>query len=329
MKDPPMLRKLCCLASLTLSMAAGSAIAQVPTLVNGDLEIPDAYLAGFGLARAEGFRIYNYTEYRMIGDGLTPDTVTHSGMYSVRLPGGEGRTAGEFEGVHSEEPLDFNSVSSPRNWPEYTFNPTSGAPITVGCWFNIPADDPMVKSRFGIKLNLLDGNDPGVFFAREWLDIDPEATTGTPPVPNPAPGCTIVDVTTPEGVEKGIHTNGQWVHFVRTLTQAEIVIPTDPTWVPPTNPAHSSLLAERFDIFPEGGTPAPVSHGTVWVDDITFVQAVACAPDYNQDGHLTVQDIFDFLTGWFSGAANADFDHSGGLSVQDIFAFLNSWFAGC
>jgi hypothetical protein len=55
----------------------------------------------------------------------------------------------------------------------------------------------------------------------------------------------------------------------------------------------------------------------------------ACAPDYDHSGTLSVQDIFDFLNGWFAGAAQADFNHSGGLEVQDIFDFLNAWFGGC
>jgi hypothetical protein len=42
-----------------------------------------------------------------------------------------------------------------------------------------------------------------------------------------------------------------------------------------------------------------------------------------------VQDIFDFLNGWFAGAAAADFNRDGVIAVQDIFDFLNAWFAGC
>jgi hypothetical protein len=48
--------------------------------------------------------------------------------------------------------------------------------------------------------------------------------------------------------------------------------------------------------------------------------------DYNDDGMISVQDIFDFLTGWFGFSVNADFDGNGLLSVQDIFSFLEAWF---
>jgi hypothetical protein len=53
-----------------------------------------------------------------------------------------------------------------------------------------------------------------------------------------------------------------------------------------------------------------------------------CRADFNYDGHVAVQDIFDFLNAWFAGDPRADFD-GGGLAVSDIFAFLNAWFAGC
>jgi hypothetical protein len=55
----------------------------------------------------------------------------------------------------------------------------------------------------------------------------------------------------------------------------------------------------------------------------------ACRADYNHSGTLNVQDIFDFLSGWFGGNPAADFNGMGGITVQDIFDFLSAWFAGC
>lgn len=48
--------------------------------------------------------------------------------------------------------------------------------------------------------------------------------------------------------------------------------------------------------------------------------------DYNQDGQISVQDIFDYLAGWFAMNPNADFNGDGMTTVQDIFDFLAAWF---
>lgn len=69
------------------------------------------------------------------------------------------------------------------------------------------------------------------------------------------------------------------------------------------------------------GSPAPAVA-------VRIVQGNSCRADFNNSGALTVQDIFDFLAGWFGGDPRADFN-GGGLSVQDIFDFLAAWFAGC
>jgi hypothetical protein len=54
-----------------------------------------------------------------------------------------------------------------------------------------------------------------------------------------------------------------------------------------------------------------------------------CVGDYSCDGTINVQDIFDFLAGWFAGAPAADTNGVGGITVQDIFDFLAAWFTGC
>lgn len=56
----------------------------------------------------------------------------------------------------------------------------------------------------------------------------------------------------------------------------------------------------------------------------------ACCPaNFNQEGGVTVQDIFDFLAAYFGNDPLADFNGQGGISVQDIFDFLGAYFAGC
>jgi hypothetical protein len=57
-----------------------------------------------------------------------------------------------------------------------------------------------------------------------------------------------------------------------------------------------------------------------------------CYADFNKNGTLQVQDIFDYLNAWFQGSLYAKVGGdgvSGTLAVADIFAFLNAWFAGC
>ncbi len=54
-----------------------------------------------------------------------------------------------------------------------------------------------------------------------------------------------------------------------------------------------------------------------------------CSSNFNGEGGVTVQDIFDFLAGYFGGSLDADVNHSGQLTVQDIFDFLTGYFAGC
>ncbi len=50
--------------------------------------------------------------------------------------------------------------------------------------------------------------------------------------------------------------------------------------------------------------------------------------DFNHDGAVSVQDIFDFLAAYFAGGPNADFNGSGEVTVQDIFDFLAAYFGG-
>ena len=54
-----------------------------------------------------------------------------------------------------------------------------------------------------------------------------------------------------------------------------------------------------------------------------------CLGDFNGDGVVSVQDIFDFLAAWFSRSPNADYTRDGRVTVQDIFTFLAGWFAPC
>jgi hypothetical protein len=54
-----------------------------------------------------------------------------------------------------------------------------------------------------------------------------------------------------------------------------------------------------------------------------------CNADFDQNGALTVADIFGYLAAFFSGGIWGDIDGNFVVNVQDIFQFLAAWFAGC
>ncbi len=61
----------------------------------------------------------------------------------------------------------------------------------------------------------------------------------------------------------------------------------------------------------------------------TFTCAPACLGDFDNDGSVTVPDIFAFLTAWFTIDPRADVDGIPGITVPDIFFFLTAWFTPC
>jgi hypothetical protein len=63
--------------------------------------------------------------------------------------------------------------------------------------------------------------------------------------------------------------------------------------------------------------------------DLGAYETQNCPADFNGSGLVSVQDIFDFLTAYFSLDPRADFNGQGGISVQDIFDFLAAYFAAC
>lgn len=54
----------------------------------------------------------------------------------------------------------------------------------------------------------------------------------------------------------------------------------------------------------------------------------ACPGDFNWDGRLTPQDIYDYLSAWFLRSSSADLNHSGNVTTDDLFSFLQGWLAG-
>jgi alpha-tubulin suppressor-like RCC1 family protein len=59
------------------------------------------------------------------------------------------------------------------------------------------------------------------------------------------------------------------------------------------------------------------------------VALLSCRADFNRNGTINVQDIFDFLTQWFVGNTSTDYDHSGVATIPDLVSFLNAWLTPC
>jgi predicted outer membrane repeat protein len=76
-------------------------------------------------------------------------------------------------------------------------------------------------------------------------------------------------------------------------------------------------------------TVTDTGSGTPPIIDVGAYETQPCRADFNASGVVSVQDIFDFLTAYFSFDPLADFNGEGGISVQDIFDFLAAYFTGC
>lgn len=59
------------------------------------------------------------------------------------------------------------------------------------------------------------------------------------------------------------------------------------------------------------------------------IRTPCCKADTNQDGDITLQDLFDFLVLWFSQAPGANTDGSPEIGIQDIFDYLRAWLTAC
>jgi len=60
-----------------------------------------------------------------------------------------------------------------------------------------------------------------------------------------------------------------------------------------------------------------------------FQVAGTCTADFNGDGAVSVQDLFDFLAAFFEPLPSADVNGNGQVTVDDLFFFLQAWFGGC
>jgi hypothetical protein len=79
----------------------------------------------------------------------------------------------------------------------------------------------------------------------------------------------------------------------------------------PTGTQSGTVSLTLRSTLPAAGTPCP------------------CPADFNGVGGVGLQDLFDYLTAWFSGSDDGDFNSIDGVTVGDLFDFLAAWFAGC
>ena len=57
--------------------------------------------------------------------------------------------------------------------------------------------------------------------------------------------------------------------------------------------------------------------------------SVRCAGDFNEDGGIDGQDLFEFFDAWVDGLSSADVNADGGTDGADIPAFFARWESGC
>jgi hypothetical protein len=71
------------------------------------------------------------------------------------------------------------------------------------------------------------------------------------------------------------------------------------------------------------------AYGAWGTTAVRALSRASCPGDFDENGTLSVNDIFAFLNAWLASDIGADVNYSGGLEVQDIFDFLNIWLSGC
>ncbi|MCB9846453.1 MAG: hypothetical protein H6811_10770 [Phycisphaeraceae bacterium] len=194
-----------------------------------------------------------------------------------------------------------------------------GGPLTVSGWYAIPASDPLVNARAGLKLELR--REPpnfSIYLSFERLEL--------------------------QG-----HTGGQWRYFEFTITDEDIET-LEAQWGGPWPPFPTSVsvLPLRF-LDPEFSTQS----GTIFWDDLRVLQIPNCpadltgsgdpgSPSYGvPDGRVDIGDFFYFVDQFALRSSVADLTGSddpqnpaygvcdGVVDASDFFYYLELFSAGC
>jgi hypothetical protein len=164
----------------------------------------------------------------------------------------------------------------------------------------------------------------------ERLQVRKTPVTIESPAIDPAPGAALASLDVGiSGSDGSLHEHPAWsittpfdagVYLLEVRVYANtptggLPAPSLPIWI----------------VFNQNAPQAEVDAAAAWaVSNLQNGTAnPCCRADFNGQGGVTVQDIFDFLAAWFALAPAADFNQQGGVTVQDIFDFLSAWFQGC
>ncbi len=297
--------------SLILAAAAGaSAQAQtVGPLSNASFETRNPFSGSGEPTGWHNLSNPNQAKRRTNTDGQFPTVTARTGLACVEIdtPGN-----GDFRGWTTDT-LNFAAPGFPYYDPAYDW---AGGDIVVTGWYMIPADSPIVGDYAAIKLNVKRNN-------QDYDSLD-----------------TFFNGPRVQG-----HTNGQWVQYSVTWTQASIhegvnyndTFGCGGTGAPgsgcfpgglPPYPNHCKITIGRF------GFNTPASSGVIFWDDITFAQVVpGCPADFNGDTAVDFFDYDDFVTCFEGGACppgkTADFNNDTAVDFFDYDDFVNAFETPC
>ncbi len=248
--------------------------------------------------------------WREVGDGFPNPPTIRTGTHSIELPTlANERFAGFTTNVVNFDTGEFYD-------PAYQYG---GGPVVVSGWYAIPANDPIVNAKAGLKLEFRREN-WSIYLSFETLEI--------------------------QG-----HTDGIWTYLEMTITQADFDFYHD-LWDGPWPPFPVSVsvlpirfLSDEFDVNDQSGT--------IFWDDLRVVQLPECgadmtgasdpnSPDYGvPDGVVDADDFFFYIDLFKNRLPQADLTGSadpqdvtygvcdGVIDANDFFFYLTLFSDGC